>query len=140
METSQQQEYISIGEFARRAGVATSLIRYYESRGLLPPPRRINGRRAYLAGSVQRLSIIQGAKRLGFTLAEIEWLLDGFSEDTLPTERWRVIAQKKLPEIERAFLELTRARTLLSNADECKCATLDDCFALQASCPTADTH
>ena len=46
---------LTIGEVARRAGVHTSAIRYYESVGLLPPPKRLNGRRRYDETVFQRM-------------------------------------------------------------------------------------
>jgi len=38
---------LTIGEVARRAGVATSAVRYYERRGLLDADTRISGQRRY---------------------------------------------------------------------------------------------
>ena len=46
---------LTIGEVARRAGMRTSRIRYYESVGLLPEPERISGMRRYDADVLQRL-------------------------------------------------------------------------------------
>ncbi len=60
---------LMIGEVARRAGVRPSALRYYERAGLLPTPRRINGRRRYDPGVLQRLDAIRFAQRAGFTLA-----------------------------------------------------------------------
>lgn len=40
-------EELTIGVVARRTGLATSAIRYYEQLGLLPPRQRVNGRRRY---------------------------------------------------------------------------------------------
>lgn len=74
--------YLSIGEVAARAGVRTSALRYYESIGLLPAPRRINGRRAYEATILQQLAILQLAQKAGFTMNEIDELLHGFAADT----------------------------------------------------------
>jgi DNA-binding transcriptional MerR regulator len=65
------------GEVARAAGVNIESLRYYERRGLLPAPQRsLGGHRVYSPDAVTRLRIIRAAARLGFTLAEIEELLD----------------------------------------------------------------
>jgi MerR family transcriptional regulator, redox-sensitive transcriptional activator SoxR len=69
---------LTIGEVARRAGVRTSAIRYYEEAGLLPEPERIGGKRRYEKGILRRLALIGGAKRARFTLGEIHTLLHGF--------------------------------------------------------------
>src|SRR5215204_5217121 len=96
---------MSIGEVARRAGVRPSALRYYERvGGLLPPPERENGRRRYdgevLREVLDRLAVVRVAQQAGFTISEIRTLLDGFAEDTLPSERWRLLAEEKLPEVE----------------------------------------
>lgn len=51
---------LSIGEVARRAGVSTSAIRYYEKAGLLAEPERVGGKRRYDPGVVRRLGLIPG--------------------------------------------------------------------------------
>lgn len=61
-----------IGELAKRAGVSTSKIRFYEGRGLLPPARRLaNGYRDYEERALLIVRFIDRAQSLGFTLAEV---------------------------------------------------------------------
>lgn len=63
---------LRVGEVAARAGVHRESLRYYERRGLIPPPpRRISGYRAYPAETVERVRPIKWAQGLGFTLREI---------------------------------------------------------------------
>lgn len=89
------EEGEQIGEVAQRAGVRPSALRYYERVGLLPEPRREAGRRRYDSGVLcevlDRLAVVGVAQQAGFTIAEIRTLLDGFSEDTPPSERWRIM-------------------------------------------------
>jgi MerR family redox-sensitive transcriptional activator SoxR len=71
---------------------------------VLPPPERENGRRHYegevLRDVLARLAVVRVAQRAGFTISEIKTLLDGFSDDTPPSERWRILAREKLAEVE----------------------------------------
>src|SRR5260221_3456632 len=90
----------TIGEIARRGGVATSAIRYYEAIGLLPPPVRVNGRRRYEGSAWQRLRVIERAQQAGFTLGEIRELFFGFAVGTPPAVRCEALAQRKLVEVE----------------------------------------
>ena len=60
---------LSIGQVAERAGIASSAIRYYESEGLLPRAGRRNGRRIYDEGIIDRITLIELAKRAGFRVA-----------------------------------------------------------------------
>src|SRR5919112_5297790 len=95
---------MGIGEVARKAGVKPSALRYYEGIGLLPQPVRTSGQRRYdgevLREVLDRLAVVRVAQQAGFTINEIGVLLNGFSEYTPPSERWRVLAREKLPEIE----------------------------------------
>ena len=68
---------LTIGEVARRAGVATSSIRYYESIGLLPEPDRLHGQRRYRSDVLGKLGFIGVAQSAGFKLDEIKELVHG---------------------------------------------------------------
>lgn len=64
-------------QVAERAGVNVQTLRYYERRGILPRPERLeSGYRAYGADSVQAVRFVKRAQELGFTLAEVEILLE----------------------------------------------------------------
>lgn len=121
---------LTIGEVARRAGLRTSAIRYYEETGLLPEPERAGGKRRYQEGILRRLALIAGAKRAGFTLEEIRTLLNGFPAGTGAAERWRVLASEKLVEVDEAVARLRETRELLEEALRCECASLDECARL----------
>jgi len=124
-------ESMGIGEVARRAGVRPSALRYYEGIGMLPRPERANGRRRYggevLREVLERLAVIRAAQQAGFTITEIRALLDGFSEDTPPSERWRVLAREKLPEVEALVERALGMKRLLERGLRCECLRLEDC-------------
>ena len=117
----------TIGEMARGAAVNASALRYYESIGLLLPTARENGQRRYNDEAEKRLSVIQFAKEVGFSLKEIETLLDGFSEDTAPSERWKGMAVDKLKEINETISQAERMKMLLEEGLDCECISLDEC-------------
>src|ERR1044071_8918923 len=100
-------EDLAIGEVARRAGIRASAVRYYESIGLLPAPRRLSGRRRYAEDTVQILKVVQLAQAAGFTIAEIQILLNGFAPETPPADRWQLLAHQKLRELD-AVIERTQ--------------------------------
>lgn len=67
---------MNIGELARRTGLTSSRIRFYESAGLLTAvDRRPNGYRVYPPEAVTVLELITSAQRAGFTLDEIRRLM-----------------------------------------------------------------
>ena len=136
-------ESMSIGEVAGRAGVRPSALRYYESVGLLPLPERANGRRRYdgdlLREVLDRLAVVRVAQQAGFTISEIRTLLDGFSEDTTPSERWRILAQDKLPEVEALVERALSMKDLLERGLRCECLRLEECSLVGKGAPEALT-
>ena len=67
----------TIGQLARKVGMSVETVRFYERRGLLAEPRRLpSGYRQYLPDTVRRVRFIRHAKQLGFTLKEIQDLLE----------------------------------------------------------------
>ena len=116
---------LAIGEVAERAGMSASRIRYYESRGLLPAPERISGKRRYAPEVLRRLAIIDAAQRVGFTLNEVSELLGPRSEPA--HERLRELALLKLPEIDELIDRATTVRRLLKICSTCHCESIDEC-------------
>lgn len=63
---------MKIGEVARGAGVTVDTVRFYERRGVLPPPeRRPSGYRVYTEATVQRIRFARGLQSMGFMLDEV---------------------------------------------------------------------
>jgi MerR family redox-sensitive transcriptional activator SoxR len=119
-----------IGEVARRAGVQPSAIRYYESLGLLPAPPRVGGKRRYDESILEWLSLVALAREAGFTMAEIRQLVAGFPPGTKPAARWRVLATRKLADIDAIVARAERMRAVLRVALDCGCFRLEDCGSL----------
>jgi MerR family redox-sensitive transcriptional activator SoxR len=114
-----------IGEVASRAGVNTSLIRYYERIGLLSPAVRVSGQRRYEEPVLRRLAVIDVAQRAGLSLDEIRGLLE-IGTDPLSV-RLQDLARSKLPEIEALIDRAERVRAWLTTATGCECASVDEC-------------
>lgn len=129
---------LTIGEVARRAGVATSSIRYYERIGLLPEPARSGGQRRYDLDAVGKLGFIGVAQSAGFKLREIKELINEADDLSGPM---RSLSSQKLGEVE-ALLERTKAmKGWLEVAQACGCATSAECAlfpALGEEYPNAD--
>lgn len=122
----------SIGELARRAGLQPSAIRYYESEGLLPEPRRWNGRRIYDASALEWLSVVRLAQAAGFSIAEIHTLMHGFARGTPASRRWRALAERKLDEIRQRIAVAQAMERVLGTLLDCECPTLQVCAGAMA--------
>lgn len=118
---------LSIGEVARRAGLRTSAIRYYESEGLIPVAERISGRRRYDEDVFSRLALIGLAQKAGFTVREIRTLLHGFGRRTPPGVRWRKLAARKLSEVEARIAEAREMQRVLQVLLDCECPSFEVC-------------
>jgi len=123
---------LTIGEVARRAGVATSAIRYYESIGLLPEPERESAQRRYDESVIGKLAFVGVAQSAGFSLDEIKELVEGVDDREGMAAPMRSLSARKLDEVE-ALLERTKAmKGWLEVAKECGCATPEECALFPA--------
>jgi MerR family redox-sensitive transcriptional activator SoxR len=120
-------DLLSIGELSRRTGKARSAIRYYEEIGLIPAPTRIGGRRRYPVETIRALAVIDTAQRATMTLDEIRVLLRASANDRLAIDGLRVVAERKLPEVEALIERAGLVQRWLEAARECSCPTLEDC-------------
>lgn len=117
-------ERLTIGDVARRTGVAPTALRFYEKVGLIPAPERTGGRRRYDEAILVRLEVIRLCKAAGFTLGEIAVLMD---DDTLGRPMARALAQAKLVEIDAQIASLARARGIVEWGMQCTCPSIDAC-------------
>jgi MerR family transcriptional regulator, redox-sensitive transcriptional activator SoxR len=127
---------LTIGEVARYAGIETSAIRYYESVGLLPPPKRINGRnRRYEPSILKRLGLIQLLRDAGFGIREIQVLFSDMNTDAPTTTHWQPLAVEKIAEMDALIRRTQATRTWLAEALKRECKGIDDCIVI-----TVDEH
>jgi len=107
-----------IGELARRSGLATSAVRYYEQLGLLPAPARTaSGYRSYADDIVHRLTFIRSAQAVGLTLAEVRQVLGVRDAGEAPCrvvtdliDRRHDEVSARIAELQALEQELTRLR------------------------------
>jgi MerR family transcriptional regulator, redox-sensitive transcriptional activator SoxR len=130
-------ETLPISEVARQAGIRASAIRYYEAEGLLESPDRSGGWRVFPPDVVDRLKVIRMARELGFTLDDIRTLLNGFSSDTPPSERWQELARRKLPEVDALIQRATTMKRLFEKGLRCDCVSIQDCILYDCNPPVA---
>ena len=121
-------EELTISEVAKRTGIRASAIRYYESIKLLPPPKRISGRRRYNGDILRRISFIQVSQAAGLTIAEIKALMNELDGDKPLSERWQALARQKLDEVDALMRKVQGMKMILVNGLNCRCSDLDECI------------
>ena len=106
-----------VHELADRAGVAPHVVRYYTQRNLLRPKRNPNnGYREYAESDIYRLRFISRAKRVGFTLKDINLILRDADAGTSPCPQVRRIIEKRAEENERRLSEAQRLQRRMTKA------------------------
>ena len=119
---------LTIGEVARRSGVATSALRFYEERGLIASERAGSGHRRYQRPVLRRIAFIVFAQRVGLTLDEIGAELARLPPERVPTRRdWSRLARTWTERIDRRIAELERLKAGLTECIGCGCLSLDRC-------------
>lgn len=106
---------LPIGEVARRAGVATSAVRYYERRGLLAADGRTSGQRRYGEASLRRLVFIGMLQDAGLSLDDIIGVLEAAT-----VGEWKAIATERLAVLDAELARLQGARDYLAGALLCR--------------------
>jgi DNA-binding transcriptional MerR regulator len=106
---------MKIGELAEQAGMTVPAVRFYEQAGLLPKPERTSsGYRAYRDPDLRRLQLIQHAKSLGFSLAEVKRILRLREQGACPCEEVVSMLQRHLSNADDQIRRLRRFRNELA--------------------------
>lgn len=113
MTSKLERTNMRIGELAKRTGLSTSSIRFYESKGLLATvSRQTNGYRDYPLEAVAVLSIITNAQQTGFTLDEIKQVLPDDLTKWAHDDLLRALT-KKITDIESMEVRLAQSKAHL---------------------------
>ncbi|GAB4586157.1 redox-sensitive transcriptional activator SoxR [Nocardia sp. IFM 10818] len=127
-------DLLTIGELARRAGVATSAVRFYEEQGLITSVRTSGNQRRYPRHVLRRLSLVLFAKRLGIPLAEVAEAFDGLPAERMPSKRdWDRIAGRWSDHLEARRREIEQLQRELTGCIGCGCLSLRRCYVLNPS-------
>ena len=113
---------------ARRSGVASSALRFYEERGLITSERAGSGHRRYPRSVLRRIAFIVFAQRVGLTLDEIGAELEKLPPDRAPSRRdWSRLSGTWTSRIDERIAELERLRAGLTSCIGCGCLSLERC-------------
>lgn len=108
---------MTVAELARQSGTTPHAVRYYTRMGLLTPSRNPeNGYRQYEYSEVNWLRFIRQAKALGYTLHEIQEIMQDRDEGQSPCPKVREILQRRIVENRRHLQELIELQNRMENA------------------------
>ena len=126
---------LTIGKLAKKADVSIDSIRFYERRGLIAEPMRTESNyRIYPLEAADRLRFIKKAQKLGFSLDEIQDLLDLSHDPDASKANVKAKTEEKIENIRRKIQDLNRMMKALEQLDE-RCdghGPIADCPILKA--------
>ncbi|MBZ7526876.1 Cu(I)-responsive transcriptional regulator [Klebsiella oxytoca] len=120
---------MNISDVAKKTGLTSKGIRFYEEKGLVTPPLRSeNGYRSYSQQHLDELTLLRQARQVGFNLEECRELIFLFNDPSRHSADVKRRTLEKVAEIERHISELQGMRTqLLALADSCPGDDSADC-------------
>lgn len=122
------QQALTIGEVAKRSGVATSALRFYEERGLIRSERNVSGHRRYPRAVLRRVAFIVFAQKIGLSLEEIGRELAKLPQNRVPERSdWARLSGRWTARIDARLAELERLKASLTGCIGCGCLSLDRC-------------
>lgn len=126
---------MKISDVAKQLNMPCSTIRYYEKRGLLPPPARVSGKREFDKNALLILRFIQLCQSAGFSIGEILELLEQYTEDSSKQGRCQPAVVAKRKDVRAQIEELEKMDAVLAELTKCRCRSIEQCvtFALESA-------
>lgn len=119
---------LTVGEIARRSGVAVSALHFYEAKGLIHSFRNAGNQRRYPREVLRRVAIIKVAQRLGIPLAGIREALAALPESRTPTAAdWKRLSARWKADLNDRIARLTQLRDQLDGCIGCGCLSMKAC-------------
>lgn len=119
---------LSVGEMAKRAGVAVSTLHYYEAEGLIESWRTPANHRRYDRRELRRVAIIRIAQGLGIPLSEVRRVLARLPKGAaVKAADWAAASEIWAQELDARIELLQRLRGTLDYCIGCGCLSLENC-------------
>ena len=124
---------LSIGDVARRSGVAPSALRFYERRGLIASTRTDGNQRRYDRAVLRRIAFVQAGRAAGISLVEIRGALSSLPTSRTPSRRdWERLSSRWRNDLDARIETLQALRERLTTCIGCGCLSIDRCELLNA--------
>ncbi len=118
----------SIGQVAKRCGVAVSALHYYESKGLICSLRNDGNQRRFKKDVIRRVSVIKAAQKMGVSLQSIKEAFAALPDNRTPSQKdWEKLAKNWQEELQKRILYLQNLSEMLTGCIGCGCLSMKVC-------------
>jgi len=119
---------LSVGEVAKRSGVAVSALHFYERKGLIRSLRTAGNHRRFARDVLRRLAVIRVAQRVGMPLEAVATAFAALPENKTPTKaEWARMSALWRSELDQRIEQLLLLRNQLTDCIGCGCLSLKRC-------------
>jgi MerR family redox-sensitive transcriptional activator SoxR len=119
---------LSVGEAAKRAGVAVSALHFYERKGLIRSLRTSGNQRRYASDVLRRIAVIRVAQRVGIPLEAVRRAFATLPDERTPSrEEWAQMSAAWQEELEDRINQLMNLKEKLGECIGCGCLSLTAC-------------
>lgn len=119
---------MSVGDVARRSGVAVSALHFYERKGLISSLRTSGNQRRYARDVLRRLAVIRVAQRVGMPLEAVARAFESLPQGRAPTKAdWAKLSARWQVELEERIHMLQLLCDELTGCIGCGCLSLKRC-------------
>lgn len=119
---------LSVGEVAKRSGVAVSALHFYERKGLIRSLRTAGNQRRFARDVLRRLAVIRVAQRVGMPLEAVATAFAALPENKTPTKaEWARMSALWRSELDQRIAQLLQLRNQLTDCIGCGCLSLKRC-------------
>jgi MerR family transcriptional regulator, redox-sensitive transcriptional activator SoxR len=114
---------LTVGEVARRSGVAISALHFYEAKGLITSQRTAGNQRRYARDVLRRVAVIRTAQRVGISLEQIATALATMPQRQAPTRAdWSRLSRLWRADLNQRIAQLEKLRDTLDDSSAVRCA------------------
>ncbi|MDC5008125.1 redox-sensitive transcriptional activator SoxR [Acinetobacter baumannii] len=128
MSERNQSRLLTVGEVAKRSGVAVSTLHFYESKGLIKSIRTNGNQSRFTLVVLRYIAIIKIAQKVGIPLDEIKQALSKYPMGSkLTAQQWKELSLDWRKNLDERIQKLTRLRDEMDWCIGCGCLSLEQC-------------
>ncbi|MDO6527019.1 redox-sensitive transcriptional activator SoxR [Motilimonas sp. 1_MG-2023] len=123
-----QEAILTIGQVAKRCGVNSSALHFYEAKGLIQSSRNQGNQRRYHKEVLRRVSVIKAAQKMGISLQEIKLAFATLPNNRTPNDKdWQQLASQWRASLTSRIRYLENLREQLTGCIGCGCLSMKAC-------------